>query len=87
MSALNKFWETSSSTSSVTYNGDSFYRTYYKEKMRYIMPKMETEMKVDTLEVDNDLFSFNKVIDSEQPETVFHFDPKGIVNKWPDNVS
>jgi len=73
--SLMDYWGTS--TSSTSSSSTTFYRTYYKEKMRFIEPNVVAKMKPKDLNFKG--LSSKEVKKAKPPQTVFHFDPKGIV--------
>jgi len=55
-------------------------RAYAKD----FLHKFEDEVPQYMRSVMGDFEKQHEQKDVEEPQTVFHFDPKGIVNKWPE---
>ncbi len=71
-------WHISTGTSSTSYV-NQYGKTYVN--LRKEMEQPESEWKIE----DIPKYKLDKEI--EEPQTVFHFDPKGIVDKWPKKES
>jgi len=87
----NTWYDYTNSTASTSANSNDFYNKYYRETSQNIIRSYEKPSKIPKMDLRFDVddgFTFKelKIKKPEPPQTVFHFDPKGIVDKWPEDV-